>query len=238
MDMSAITATLNGFGLETWLAIGSGAFAFASFLLNWSIVRRQTAMQFESLKAQMDADMLQWAHEASDALSEGVLLARGRGSVFDEGELRRRALEAAQKLSSLADRGRLFFPNLQPDADGADREAAFRGYRPPILDAVVFGYFQLDRLDCRNLGPDAEAGDYLVRCRRLLVSELQNAIDPRRRGQMLRRLADKRRGGAGPDFVSAAALGEDLESRFPGLLVQRRDGQWIAERTAAVQGRK
>ncbi len=226
---------MENWGLETWLAVGSAALAIASFVLNWRIVSRQMTMQFESLKAQMDADMLSWAHEASDALSEGVLLARGRGSCFPPDEMRVRRLGAAQKLSSLADRGRLFFPNHAPDSHGHDREAAFRGFRPPILDTVVFGYYQLDRLDCDGAGPDTDAADYLIRCRRLLISELQQAIDPRRRGQMLTRLSKNRRDGAGSDFKAAADLGETLEARFPGVLIQRRDAAWTAEREAALK---
>lgn len=228
---------MESWGLETWLAVGSAALAIASFLLNWRIVSRQMTMQFESLKAQMDADMLSWAHEASDALSEGILLARGRGSCFHADEMRVRRLGAAQRLSSLADRGRLFFPNHSPDSHGHDREAAFKGFRPPILDTVVFAYYQLDRLDCESPEPDTDAAEYLTRCRRLLISELQQAIDPRRRGQMLTRLSKSRRAGAGSDFKAAADLGETLEARFPGVLIQRRDAAWIAEREAAMRSR-
>lgn len=229
---------MESWGLETWLAVGSATLAVASFVLNWRIVNRQMTMQFESLKAQMDADMLAWAHEASDALSEGVLLARGRGACFPPEEMRIRRLTAAQRLSSLGDRGRLFFPNHAPDSHGQDREAAFKGFRPPILDTVVFGYYQLDRLDCEGREPDAEAADYLIRCRRLLISELQQAIDPRRRGQMLTRLSRNRRDGGGADFRSAADLGESLEARYPGVLIQRRDAQWIADREAALKPKR
>lgn len=229
---------MESWGLETWLAVGSATLAVASFVLNWRIVNSQMTMQFESLKAQMDADMLAWAHEASDALSEGVLLARGRGACFPPEEMRIRRLTAAQRLSSLGDRGRLFFPNHAPDSHGQDREAAFKGFRPPILDTVVFGYYQLDRLDCEGREPDAEAADYLIRCRRLLISELQQAIDPRRRGQMLTRLSRNRRDGGGADFRSAADLGESLEARYPGVLIQRRDAQWIADREAALKPKR
>jgi hypothetical protein len=225
-------------GLETWLAIGSAVLALFSFILNWRIVSRQMAMQFESLKAQMDADMLSWAHEASDAISEGILIARGRGSCFPADEIRVRRLSAAQRLSSLADRGRLFFPNHAPDSHGHEREAAFKGFRPPILDTVVFAYQQLDRLDCDSADPDTDAADYLLRCRRLLISELQQAIDPRRRGQMLSRLSQTRRAGDGPDFKAAADLGESLEARYPGALLQRRDAAWIANREAALRGKR
>lgn len=237
MTIARLAATLDSLGLETWLAVGSAILALVSFFLNWLMVRRQAAMQFESLKAQVDSEVLAWAHEASDAITEGIMLAKGRGD-YDERDVRVRALTISQRLSSMADRGRLLFPNLDPHAAGQGREAAFRGFRPPILDCVVFASAQVERLDARNMGPDMEAVKVLVGCRRLLVSETQCAIDPRRRGEVLSRLGQRRRGAHEPDFAAAAALGESLEARYPGYLVQRRDQAWVEERTSASRKKK
>ena len=221
---------MTAWGVNEWVAALSAALALASLVLNWLVVRRQTALQFESLKAQMDAEVLAWVHEAINLVSQGAALARGRGAVYAPEEFGRLALETGQKLSSVADRGRLFFPNEAPDQHGQDKEAAFQGYRPPILDAVVFACGQVERLDPGAAGADEEALAFLVKCRRLLVSEAQNAIDPRRRGQMLRRLALGRMDDKKSSFAIAAELGEAMEARFPGYLVQRRDANWIAQR--------
>jgi hypothetical protein len=215
--------------VETWLAVMSALAAFASFLINRGLVARQAAMQFESLKAQMDADILAWAHEATDALSEGVTLAKGRGFVFDEGEMRRRLFEVSQRLSSLADRGRLFFPNI-PGAKGGDKEGAFQGRRQPILDAMVFACIQVERMEPRNTGPDQAAAEYLTKCRRLMISEVQAAIDPRRRREAMKQISKQDLEREGPSFEAAAALGETLEERYPGVLGERRGADWIAER--------
>lgn len=216
-------------GVNEWVAAVSAGLALFSLVLNWIVVRRQTALQFESLKAQMDAEVLSWVHEAIDLVSQSAALARGRGAVYQPEEFRRQMLETGQKLSSSADRGRLFFPNEAPDAHGQDKEAAFQGFRPPILDAVVFAAGQVERLTPEG-GPDDDAAAFLVKCRRLLVSEAQNAIDPRRRGQMLRRLAIGRIDDKKSAFAIAAELGEAMEARYPGYLVQRRDASWVAER--------
>lgn len=133
--------------LSDWVAVISALLALASLVLSWLIVRRQTQLQYESLKAQMDSDVLAWAHEAIDLVSQGVSLARGRGAVYGPDEFPRLALETSQKLSAAADRGRLFFPNEAPGAHGQDKETAFQGFRPPILDAVVFTCSQVERLD-------------------------------------------------------------------------------------------
>ena len=158
------------------------------------------------------------------------------GQGFTGDEFRRQSLETAHKLSSAADRGRLFFPNEAPHKHGQEKEAAFQGFRPPILDAVVFACGQVERLDAMDAGPDEAAADLLMKCRRLLVSEAQNAIDPRRRGQMLRRFAIGRVDDKKSAFAIAAELGEAMEARYPGYLVQRRDAQWVANREKMARG--
>jgi hypothetical protein len=229
---------LENWGVNEWVAAVSAILALASFALNWALVQRQNKLQFESLKAQMDADVMHWAHETIDLVSEASALARGRGAQYPPDEFGRRALEVSAKLSSAADRGRLFFPNEAPTQHGADKEGAFQGFRPPVLDAVVFAYSQLDRTRQENGGPDEAACDYLIKCRRLLVSELQNAIDPRRRGAMLEQLAEGRLDDKRSSFHVAAELGEALEARYPGTLVQRRGPDWIAEREAHARRRR
>jgi hypothetical protein len=224
-------------GINEWVAAASAVLALVSLVLNWMVVRRQTQLQVEGLKAQMDTDVLAWAHEAIDLVSQGVSLARGRGAIYAPDEFRRLVHETSQKLSSSADRGRLFFPNEAPSEHGQDKEGAFQGYRPPILDAVVFTCSRVDRMVPDEPGPDKDAADFMIKCRRLLVSEVQNAIDPRRRGQMLKQLAIGRADDVKSSFRMAAELGEALEARYPGYLLQRRDAAWIAKREAFARGR-
>ena len=97
----------------------------------------------------------------------------------------------------------------------------------------MFASAQLDRLAPEG-GPDEDAARFTIKCRRLLVSEVQNAIDPRRRGQMLRQLAIGRMDDKKSSFRLAAELGETLEARYPGFLLQRRDEKWIAAREAML----
>ncbi|MES1156959.1 MAG: hypothetical protein ABUL73_04175 [Alphaproteobacteria bacterium] len=231
-------SVIESWGVNEWVAVSSAALALLSLLLNWSVVRRQIALQYESLKAQTDGEAMAWANEAIDQVSEGVLLARGRGAVFGGDEMRRRLLEVSQRLSSLADRGRLFFPNEDHHAHGQDKESAYQGFRPVILDAVIFAHYQLDRIDPNAVTPDQDACNYLVRCRRLLVSEVQNAVDPRRRGRMLRRLAVGRAVRGGTAFSAAAALADDLLARYPEMGIDARGPEWIAKRMAVAQRRK
>lgn len=224
-------------GINEWVAVISAIVAVVSFGLNWIVVRRQTELQYETLRAEMDAEVIGWSHEAIDQVSQAVALARGRGLAYSADEMKRMAFETCQRLSSIADRGRLFFPNESPETHGREKEAAFQGYRPPILDAVVFASTRIGRLDTQATEPDKEAAEFLSKCRRLLVSEAQNAIDPRRRGQMLRRLAVGRLDDKTSAYTLAAELGEGLESLFPGYLLERRDAGWIAKREAIARQR-
>lgn len=224
-------------GINEWVAVISAIIAVVSFGLNWIVVRRQTELQYETLRAEMDAEVISWAHEAIDQVSHAVSLARGRGATYNAEEMHRMAFENCQRLSAVADRGRLFFPNESPETHGRDKEAAFQGYRPPILDAVVFASTRIGRLDTKAQEPDTEAAEFLTKCRRLLVSEAQNAIDPRRRSQMLRRLAVGRLDDKTSAYALSAELGEALESLYPGYLLQRRDAAWIANREAIARQR-
>jgi len=224
-------------GVNEWVAVISAALALVSLVLNSVVVNRQTALQFETLKMEMDGEVFAWVHEAIDAVSDAISLADGRGKIYPPDEFRTRAFETAHKLSSLADRGRLLFPNEAPDTHGQHKEGAFQGFRQPILDAVVFACGQLSRLEPEG-ERDAEAERVLTRCRRLLVSEAQNALDPRRRGQMLQQLAIGRLDDAKSSFALAAELGNMIEARYPGFLIDKRDAAWVAAREAMVQQRQ
>ncbi|MEJ0059983.1 MAG: hypothetical protein WDM79_10590 [Terricaulis sp.] len=228
---------MEGWGFNEGVAVISALVAVASVVLNWLIVRRQTIIQFETLKAEMDSETMSWAHETIDLVSEGVGLARGRGKIYAGADFRQRAHEISQRLSSAADRGRLIFPNEAPGHHGQEKEAAFQGFRPPILDAVVFTCSQVEKMLPDETEPDEVAAAFMIKCRRLLVSEVQNAIDPRRRGAMLRRFAEGRVDDTKSSFRVAAELGEALEARYPGYLIQRRDAAWIAAREAYARQR-
>ena len=206
-------------------AVVSTAIAVASLVLNFVLVRRQSAIQLEDLKAQVDRDILGWAGEAMRALAEAErviceLKSHGNGEVFEMSRY-----EVSSRLSELADRGRLFFPNLPDPFHGHQKEAAFRGLRPPVLDAMVFAHYAVLRVTPGTHDPNAIAG-FLRRCRRVLVSEVQVAIDPRRRTRVISTLSKAR--GAEPKlgFRQAGELAAALDGLFPGVLDEQHDVAW------------
>lgn len=66
-----------------------------------------------------------------------------------------------------------------------------------------------------------DPSEFLIKCRRLLVSEAHNAIDPRRRSAMLRRLAIGRMDDTKSNFDVAYELGRAFDARYPGLPVMQ-----------------
>ncbi|MGE3866898.1 MAG: hypothetical protein AB7G04_08285, partial [Hyphomonadaceae bacterium] len=170
---------LAGLGFEQWLAIGSAALALASFAFNWAVVKRQTAMQFESLRAARDSDLIAWADQVIEAMADAQKLCRDRGKLLSDDEFLRAQSETRTRISALLDRGRLFFPNLPGAAEGAAPEAAYQGKRQPALDAVFLCYRIV--ADLGREGEVSEPVRAVVAQRRAFVSEIFNTVDPRRR---------------------------------------------------------
>lgn len=214
-------------GVNEWVAAISAIIAVVSFILNLRVVNRQTKLQFETLKVEMDSEVFAWSHEAMDVLSEGVALVR-TAHLRPAEEFQRAAIETEHKLSAIADRGRLLFPNDHPHLSGREKEGAFQGIRPPVLDAIVFASCQMAQVATQPADqPYEPAAEFLIKCRRLLVSEAQNAVDPRRRSAMLERLDDGRKDDKKSNFDVAYELGMAFDGRYPGLPVMKmwREGQ-------------
>ncbi|MEL6977407.1 MAG: hypothetical protein AAGM38_01860 [Pseudomonadota bacterium] len=180
--------------LETAIALGSAAIALVSLFLNHSVVRRQLALHREEIRAAVDQEKARWLGETLSAFAEAEALALSEAC----DDLEPRRLLVAQRLSALADQGRLSFPNLDPQSRGAENPAAYQGSRQPALDAVIMAHDlmrELPELRERAHAPAAmgrEVQRLLFKCRRVLVSEVQKSVDPRRRAEVLE--AQKRRG--------------------------------------------
>ncbi len=204
-------------------AVASAAFAVLSFALNFVVVRRQARMQLEDLRIKVDSDVLGWGREAIDALADAQRLLASRPHVT-EPAFEQDRLTAMQRLSSLADQGRLYFPNFVTDDFGRHKEAAFKGYRQPIIDALVFGYSLLEHWETASRRP-ASAIEFLWRCRRLVVSELQIAIDPRRRKKAIATMSKAKKAEDIPSYQEAIGLGDTLNALAPDAFDRAVDGR-------------
>lgn len=141
------------------------------------ISAEEQAMLFEQVRNQRDSDVIGWSKECVHTLAEIECLIAHPPA---EGSGRQRT-ELLARLSASIDHGRLFFPNQQPDKKGADKPAAYQGFRQKILAVLVAAHNVLSRDGVLvGDGVRSQAVTDLVELRRMFVSEAQLAIDPRR----------------------------------------------------------
>ena len=219
-----------GFLSENWevaLTVGSALIALVGAVGSRIETGRQKKLQMQALRAQVDKASVDWGGEAIDLLSEAGALADLCRSSLPNDQIEIRKSELTAKLSSLVDRGRLFFPNIDPASKGAEKEGAYRGHRPPILDAVMYAFYEVQSIS-RNEGPSPQdSANFIFDCRRLLVSELQAHLDPRRQDEIVERYDSQRRKHRDEALDIAGRLGLTLDARRPGLLTRIGDKGWM-----------
>ncbi|MEM9938827.1 MAG: hypothetical protein AAF768_08270 [Pseudomonadota bacterium] len=221
MDFNAMLTVLRD-NLEVLIAVLSAVVAVAGALLSRAETRRQRHIQLENLRHGIDAQSLAWGNHCIDVLNRAAMFARTRQHQQNDSSFLQQRVNLMLAVSSLVERGRLFFPNIDPSSKGAEKQGAYRGSRPPILDALMFAYYELEAMS-RTDGPTADnSADFVEDCRRLLVSELQAHLDPRRRDAVIGRYDDQRIEQRQDAVGFAQSLKTRLQSRRPGLQIDAR----------------
>jgi hypothetical protein len=82
-------------------------------------------------------DVLAWANEVIYELQTLLLLCILKEPELDVVVAKEKLQDAIFNTSILIERGRLFFKNEVIDDHGKEKETAYRGYRPKILDPIV-----------------------------------------------------------------------------------------------------
>ncbi len=204
-------------------ALAAGV-ALVSMLLSRHETHRQRLLQRESLRQRIDGASLDWGCTVIDTLSEASALALSHH--LTEAEMQSRRLDVARRLSALIDQGRMFFPNVDPDGHGTDKEQAYKGKRPAILDAVMYAYYEVMEIGQGPVRGEDSAG-FITECRRLAVSELQAHLDPHRLDEVIERYTDQRPRARADALNRAGRLGIILDARRPGLLTRAHDRGWM-----------
>lgn len=208
--------------LDIFIAVLSAIVALFGAFISRSETRKQRALQLENLRQGIDAQSLAWGNACIDTLNRAAMFARTRQFQQNDTGFLQQRVNLMLALSSLVERGRLFFPNINPESFGGEKEGAYRGKRPPILDAVMYAYFEIEALT-RQGGPTADnSAEFIEDCRRLLVSELQAHFDPRRRDAVVERYDDQRMEHRQQARARADTLKTLLKSRRPGLSLEGR----------------
>lgn len=221
MGLDSLFAWLQNH-IEVVVALSSAVVAVLGALISRNETRKQRELQMENLRHSVDSQSLGWGNACIDVLNRAAMFARTRQHQANDASFLQQRVNLMLAISSLVERGRLFFPNIDPHTKGGEKEGAYRGSRPPILDALMFAYYEIEALT-RQGGPTADnSADYIDDCRRLLVSELQAHFDPRRRDAIVDRYDDQRLDHRGDAIARANNLKSILKSRRPGLVLSER----------------
>lgn len=139
---------------------------------NTELLERQHNLELRAWTDQYFTSVREWANEVCCGVSEAI------HTIGSEDEQRRLSIQI--RLSALIDTGRWYFPNQWKDDYGTHKEPAYRGIRQPVLDCVVDAYRLLEAADASKEG--------LVAAQREFVSHIQEALDPRKREEEIKRI--------------------------------------------------
>jgi len=154
----------------------------------------QGEIALEGLWSEYSSAIADWADESIDWMSRSDSLCLCDPARMAPGTFFHERAECLWRLSSLIDRGRLFFPNAAPDQQGEDKPEAYRGFSPVVLDQLkkvhkAVGSLNLEICDAAAQGATART---IVACRQQFVSIVQKKLDPRRREKRLATLFARR----------------------------------------------
>ena len=150
--------------LTAFAATISAFLALFAIYFSWRANTR--SIHFEWLR-----ETLEWSHECVDNLAELAVLCVAEGLSADYVATRKYELMA--KLSSLIDRGRIFFVNEKNTSHGSEKEPAYQGFAPMIIEILKASYSYAEMIDHSDTDKCADLHDKLVKARRMFVSILQ-----------------------------------------------------------------
>lgn len=116
---------------NTIATVASAVIAGAALLAGWYHWRRAELRR---------DDVLAWSNEVIGVLETLLIISILKNPILDEKVVRDKVVNIIFETSILIERGRLFFKNQIVDQFGAHKEAAYRGYRPRILDELVVAH--------------------------------------------------------------------------------------------------
>ena len=150
--------------LTAFAATVSAVLAIFAIYFSWRANTR--SLHFEWLR-----ETLEWSHECVDTLAELAHLCSTEG--LEAAFYPQRKYELMSRLSSLIDRGRIFFVNEQNTSHGAEKEPAYQGFAPVIIEILKASYSYAEMIDFSDKEKCKELNEKLIKARRMFVSVLQ-----------------------------------------------------------------
>lgn len=204
------------------VAVVSAILAVAAAAISRNETRKQRTLQQQNMRHNLDAQSVGWGNACIDILNRAAMFARTRQHQANDAGFLQQRVNMMLSLSSLIERGRLFFPDIDPKAKSAADASAFGMARPPILQALTLAFHEVDALT-RQGGPTADnSAEFIDDCRRLLVSELQAHLHDQRQSTLADRYDDQSEGRRADAINRAETLKTLLKSRRPGINLSDR----------------
>jgi hypothetical protein len=168
---------VNGeFQISDWVGVISAGVSVMALALNIALTSRQTRVSVETFKFNNDTQLMNWANRVVVAMAEAYHL----NPKTDLQTL-------ATTLSALIDEGRWFFPNIGKKETDHGKPVAYQGTRQAVLDSIVAVYDAVVAIQGSGGHAREELMANIHAARRHFVSEIQHAVDPRRRAWVMDR---------------------------------------------------
>lgn len=117
--------------MEAYAAVASAVLSALAIFVAWS--------QFKKGEYRID-HVTAWSNDVISNLQELYLIISTPTEIISEKQKGERLVELCFNSSILIEKGRIFFKNQIVDTYGAGKPAAYRGYRPKILDPLVVAH--------------------------------------------------------------------------------------------------
>jgi len=174
-------------------AIAACISALSALIATWNYHREQLNQKMTAAKWKKEyfADLLKWSDESMLLLSQALHLCELDPKAMADNKFFESRHELRIKLSAQIDRGRWFFPNYAIEQHGQHKHEAFRGFRPAVLDGLVFAYRAVSALNDSDNPQNLKMQEDIANAKRLFTSEIQKILDPRSRDEEFKKITGK-----------------------------------------------
>ncbi len=201
------------------IAIGAAGVAVAAAWMGWRETQKQRILQAQNIRHNLDAQSLSWGNACIDTLNRAAMFARTRQHQATDASFLQQRVNMMLAISSLIDRGGLFFPNIDPLRQTSQPAKKNGSLRAPIMEALHLVRLEIEALT-RQGGPTAaNSAEFIDDCRALLVSELEAYFDVQRQETVAKRYNDQSTPHRMAAMEQANILKSHLKSRRPGIVL-------------------
>ena len=134
-------------GLKDWvsliISLLSAGIALAALWVSLHVAKTNLRT---NLRVVWTRDLIGWGNACVRMFTEARLLANLRTPTQTEEEFEKTRRRLLCELSAQIDQGRLFFENELKDRHGTDKEPAYRGFTPRIIQVLKVPYRELTKI--------------------------------------------------------------------------------------------